>query len=202
MTPIEVSTALSTLCSLALLWVFFHVFYCDYRVDVFRQKLFALRDDLFDLALTGVVSFEDSAYGLLRSTINGYLRFGHRIRLFSVIYLGFSLERADRDGDATRDFRHRWTRAVSALPRESRSDIRLIHDRMNRIVIEQMFWTSLVAILSVVPLVLLHFADVLRRHATAGLRATWRRWTNLVDTAALENGELSGGSPALSSQGA
>src|SRR5437667_11487736 len=74
-------TALSTTLSLLALWALFHWLYRDYRVDLFRQRMFTLRDQLFDIAASGRIAFDDPAYGKLRSMINGYIRFAHRINL-------------------------------------------------------------------------------------------------------------------------
>ena len=59
-------TALSTTLSLIALWALFHWLYRDYRVDLFRQRMFALRDQLFDIAASGRIAFDDPAYGKLR----------------------------------------------------------------------------------------------------------------------------------------
>jgi|SRR5208337_1245025 len=52
------------------------------RLDIFRQKMFALRDELFDYAAAGNISFDDQAYRLLRQSINGFIRYGHRLTFF------------------------------------------------------------------------------------------------------------------------
>jgi hypothetical protein len=52
------------------------------RLDCFRQKMFSVRDELFDYAAAGNISFDDPAYVLLRRQMNGMIRFGHRLTLF------------------------------------------------------------------------------------------------------------------------
>ena len=52
------------------------------RLDIFRQKMFAVRDELFDYAAAGNISFNDPAYRLLRQSINGFIRYGHRLTFF------------------------------------------------------------------------------------------------------------------------
>ncbi len=81
------SLMLFSVASLAGLVVLYFWLYRDYRIDLFRQRLFALRDELFDLARSGAISFDDRAYGLLRSTLNGFIRFGHRLTFFPVAWL-------------------------------------------------------------------------------------------------------------------
>jgi len=53
-----------------------------FRLDCYRQKMFAVRDELFDYAADGHISFDDPAYVLLRSQMNGMIRYGHQLTLF------------------------------------------------------------------------------------------------------------------------
>lgn len=70
---------LSSVISLALGWVLLFWLYPSYNTDRFRQSMFALRDRLFDEARGGTISFEHPAYRLLRMTINGFMRYAHRM---------------------------------------------------------------------------------------------------------------------------
>lgn len=65
----------------------------QYRMDKFRQSVFRLRDELFDYAADGNVSFDHPAYRTLRDTMNGYIRFSHRISLLQVCLTKFILGR-------------------------------------------------------------------------------------------------------------
>ena len=78
--------------SLVLLWVL--VFWCwtEYKIDLYRQKLFEVRDELFDYAAGGAISFNDPAYYNLRASMNGIIRFLHRIS-FAKTILSFVVER-------------------------------------------------------------------------------------------------------------
>ena len=78
MTEIQLATALTSCLSLAGLWVLLFKLYPDYCVDRFRQDMFDLRADLFD---DGQIARGHPAYRLLRQTMNGFIRFGHRVNL-------------------------------------------------------------------------------------------------------------------------
>src|SRR5438552_13935668 len=78
-------TVVVTSLSLMGLWILFFWLYRDYRVDLFRQRMFELRDELFELGRVDEIAFHHQAYGLLRTTINGYIRFAHRISFLSVV---------------------------------------------------------------------------------------------------------------------
>ena len=74
--------------SLLGLWWIYTNKYQEYQVDLTRQYLFMLRDKLFDFAKDGNLHFESKAYGLCRKTINGMIRYCHRLNwLQLVIYL-------------------------------------------------------------------------------------------------------------------
>ena len=88
----ELATFLASLMSIVfilflLLWRF-----RAYRTDAFRQIMFQLRDELFDEARKGTINFDDDAYIMLRSAINNFIRFGHKLNLIQVILLHITLK--------------------------------------------------------------------------------------------------------------
>lgn len=60
-------------------------FRADYGIDKFRQEMFAVRDDLFDYAARGEISFNHPAYIQLRNLANGLIRFAHRMTLWRIL---------------------------------------------------------------------------------------------------------------------
>src|SRR5688572_13211177 len=79
--PFTIVAVLSGGYALLLLWYLFFWLYRDYRLDAFRQTMFALRDELWDYAAAGHVGFDHPAYLLSRQLMNGMIRFGHNINL-------------------------------------------------------------------------------------------------------------------------
>ena len=64
-------------------WVFvFCKMIPEWRLDSFRQNMFIVRDELFDYAADGHISFNHPAYLLLRSQMNGFIRYGHHLTVF------------------------------------------------------------------------------------------------------------------------
>src|SRR6266702_2818235 len=53
-----------------------------YRVDSFRQKMFCVRDELFDYAADGNIAFDNPAYISLRRQMNGFILHGHQLTVF------------------------------------------------------------------------------------------------------------------------
>jgi cbb3-type cytochrome oxidase subunit 3 len=85
MTAAELSTIVQSLLSLILLVIIVFAWWPAQRVDLFRQQMFALRDELFDFAIDGKVSFDDPAYALLRHLMNGFIRYAHNLTPFRTL---------------------------------------------------------------------------------------------------------------------
>lgn len=96
MTPFDQSVAFLHLTINALvLWFVWHVPWRSSCQERYRQKLFEVRDELFDFARSGGISFNDPAYIALRANINGLIRFSHimgvtRLAMFVIFkrYIG------------------------------------------------------------------------------------------------------------------
>src|SRR4051812_4242677 len=104
---------LTTLAIAAFLW---YVGWRRYRLDLFRQRLFALRDELFDIAATGDLRFNDYAYGGLRRLLNNTIRFGHRVNSMQLLVVGIcggdppeAIEKPYRD----------WLKSIDAIENET-----------------------------------------------------------------------------------
>jgi hypothetical protein len=99
-----------------------------FRLDCYRQKMFALRDELFDYAAAGNISFDDPAYVLLRLQMNGMIRYGHQLTLFraSVTWLSRTLFGEKQ----TFVWHDAWERALENIGNdEVRRQLRFFHHR-------------------------------------------------------------------------
>src|SRR5438876_10530845 len=79
MNPADLSIIVQSLLSLIVLVFIMFVWWPAQRMDLFRQQMFALRDELFDFALDEKIKFDDPAYTLLRHLINGFIRYAHNL---------------------------------------------------------------------------------------------------------------------------
>jgi hypothetical protein len=114
----EIATVLSSgLSLLGLAWLYFWL-YRDYRRDLLRTRLFKLRADLFDAARDGRIDFNHPAYGLLRSTLNGFLRYGHRMGAFRLVMTALFVD--PREMEELYRFRSKWQKALRSLDPEAR----------------------------------------------------------------------------------
>ncbi|MFL6274513.1 MAG: hypothetical protein ACJ74G_04815, partial [Blastocatellia bacterium] len=89
-----VTVILSTISLCGLCYLVFWGFR-EYRIDLYRQEMFELRDALFDEADSGLLNFNHTAYGLLRSAMNGYIRFGHRLNFLQMLALVVFVRKSD-----------------------------------------------------------------------------------------------------------
>jgi hypothetical protein len=92
MTPDQIATAA---LSLALFTVICAVWVMGFRpafLDSLRVELFALRDELFNLAASGCdgFSFDHPAYGKFRTSINATIRFCHLISALDIILIVYA----------------------------------------------------------------------------------------------------------------
>jgi hypothetical protein len=78
-------SALHLMISLFALWFLYFFCWREHRIDTYRQRLFAIRDELFDYAASGAIKFDDPAYTTLRDLSNGLIRFAHRMTFTRVL---------------------------------------------------------------------------------------------------------------------
>jgi hypothetical protein len=132
MNPVYYEQIMSLLGLIAL-WVFWYYLWKPLRVTALREKLFALRDDLFDLAADGVISFNDPAYTQLRLLINGMIRFAHRVSFLTMIVASIGSRNAPSNTYEA------WLKSVQRLPQESRSRLLAIHRGVFESLAKQIF---------------------------------------------------------------
>jgi len=118
----------SLLCLFLLGWVV--RLWSEYRVDAFRDDLFALRDELFDRAALGIVSFSHPAYVMLRTGINSVIRFAHRVTLFWLVEMW--IFPPDPKNKILTEYVAKWENSLADLSPEAKRTLRGIHYRLGR----------------------------------------------------------------------
>lgn len=136
--------------SLLAIWVLFFWLYRDYRVDLFRHRLFNLRYELFRLACTDKVAFDNEAYTLLRRSINGTIYFGHQFG--SLELLLFAVCTKGEDGPVKR-YQEAWQRGITTLPPSVQKELETIHRQVHMEILQQIFATSAILMFSLLTLV-------------------------------------------------
>ena len=105
-----------------------------YARDAFRQKAFAIRDELFDYAASGAIGFDAPAYWRLRSAMNFTIQYSHRMTFGEAIFpIMIARGRVPASSAFTR-----WKEAVEQEPQEVRAKL---EEFMNRFAV--LFGTQL-----------------------------------------------------------
>jgi hypothetical protein len=175
-----------SLISICGLWVLLFKFIRDLQVDRFRQALFDLRDSLFDFAADGSIAFDHPAYGKLRMTINGLIRYGHRISLLQ--YACHSLFNRSCFQHAGHVYAREWENVTADLAEPTRRELKLFRRKMNLLVIEHMvknspLLTGTVIVPMIIGALLSIFADYLLERLKSSLDATESAAYMLADEA-------------------
>lgn len=176
-------TVLSSLISIALLMVLLFWLYPDYRTDVFRQKMFRLRDDLFDEAVKGKISFNDQAYGMLRNAMNGHIRFAHQSNVWQVLLFAL-FTRNDQKVD--HPFQREFDKNTAQCSPEQREIYLKYYIKMIICFCEHLILSSVILTGMVIPLLLLWYVTRLQITKFTNLL---KRWFDKLNTMALETGK-------------
>jgi hypothetical protein len=100
----------------------------EVRLDSFRQQMFAIRDELFDFAADGHISFQHPAYALLRRQMNGFIRYGHHLTVFRML-MSVAIHKISGDPKPT-EWHAEWENALRTIESESvRRKLEQFHHR-------------------------------------------------------------------------
>ena len=144
----QLGNAISTLLAITVLAVVAFRFWPAQRIDLFRQQMFALRDELFDYAADENIGFDSAAYTLLRDLMNGFIRFAHNLTPYRVLMLLLQWKYFGKPSSST------WTQsyesAVNALgERRSTTQLNLFHSRAVKLVMAQLLLSPGVILIGV-----------------------------------------------------
>ena len=135
------------------------------RLDAFRQKMFSIRDEMFDYAADGNIPFDHPAYILLRRQMNGFIRYGHQLTVFRCLMI-VAIQKVS--GDALEGvWFSEWQKALDSISDDCvRKKLENFHHRGMVLAIKRMFFGS--------PLLwfmtMLFMVQMLLQGATKGVR--------------------------------
>jgi len=181
----EIYILWSSLLSLALLIVFLFWLYMDYRNDNFRQKMFKVRDSMFDDAANKKIDFENPSYGMLRSAINSHIRFAHKLNLFQTV-LFITLVEAEKD-NLGETFSKRFESSLEELTSSEKEIYENYFLQVNFLIVEHLVLSSpLILITIFIPLTFILIAKKHIVEIVSGLKSSLDK----IETAAIVNDEL------------
>ena len=140
MTTAELATILESTSAVAILLVLTCKLFPQQRCDLFRQEMFGLRDDLFDYAKAGKISFNHPAYRLLRQSLNGNIRYAHRLTFFRICVTTLLWNILSQKPDLR--WAHGWEIALKCLPDDVRADMQSFHSVALNLVVKRVITGS------------------------------------------------------------
>ena len=167
--------------ALGLSWLAFWL-YRDYWIERFRQEMFSLRDEFFIRAADGLIPFTHPAYGLLRSTMNGFIRFGQRISHLETIVLARLLSSRHLRRDS---FAIRWEASLVDLEPAVKQELQDYLNRMHSTILIYLLFGSAILLVTVILPVIFFFAC---RYYLALLLDFFSPSLDDIDSAAMEHG--------------
>ena len=146
------------------LWFLYFKCWREYRDDAFRQRLFTLRDDLFDYAQSGKIAFDNPSYMTLRNVMNGLIRFTHRLTFTRFIVLTLT----NRSGENPMT---RWAKEVEGLPSDVRAELeKKYREFAKAMAIHLMLWSPIGIFSTAVLMVIGLIAALFKRSASDASR--------------------------------
>lgn len=129
---VQLAAVIESAICLAVLMILLFNLWPAYRVDAFRQQLFAVRDEMFDYAASGKIAFNDPAYRLLRQLMNGFIRYAHQLTFFRVCLTVVSFWALREELDRT--WSTKWELALDNIRDEkAKADLKNFHSRTSEL---------------------------------------------------------------------
>ncbi len=128
--------------ALGCLWYLYFFLYKQCVVDYFRQNMFERRDSLFDEVADGLTSFDHPAYGTLRRTMNGYIRFAHQLDLGKILVTRLMASYNPALKEDIKEFQAQIDGATAGLPPDVRIKIEEYRKKMHLQMAKHIFFAS------------------------------------------------------------
>lgn len=157
----DVFTILINFLLLVGIWWLYFIGYRSYRLDKTRQMLFAIRDQLFEDWAARQLPFNSKAYVIMRTTLNGMIRFAHRASIIRVI-VAVTADRHFQGGAISKRYETELTDAVAELSPEVREVVQKAQMEMHSVMIDHLVKSSIILQLLLVLVTVLLITNRLR----------------------------------------
>ena len=183
MTASELSVVLPSLWTLIVLAFVIFWLWPEQRTDLFRQQMFAIRDELWDFAAAGNISFDDPAYTLLRQLTNGFIRYAHNLTPYRILMSFLHWKYA---GKPDAQWKKSWHDALDKLQNEdAKKTLQQFHARVTDLVLGQIVLSPGALTIGMLLSPILLLIIVLRIQWT-NLKSIYRDLTNAIPTSLIE----------------
>lgn len=129
------------------------LFLLKHRLERFRQRLFSVRNALFDFAADGGIPFDHPAYRITRRRINSLIRYGHNINSLHTLFMWYEFRRDPQMMSDLSEFDRQLHDACKKLPYPAQERIQKTYEQVQKILADHL---QLVILLSKIYRVL-HF---------------------------------------------
>jgi hypothetical protein len=102
-------------------WALFYMCHRAYLLDNFRQTLFEIRDDLFDLAADAEIAFDDYSYRALRDELNSLIFFADKMSFIRIAFTPMPANPYERQ--------RKWLESVTKYSPLVRRALLAMHER-------------------------------------------------------------------------
>jgi hypothetical protein len=116
-------------------------------MDLFRERVFELRFQLFSLGMTNELPFDSDTYRTLETLMCGLLRFGHRITFLTFIFSRLEQNEAKKEKDYV-DVSQQMALQISRLDANTQKKLREILAGVHLAIVLFMGFTSLLFLLT------------------------------------------------------
>lgn len=130
------------LAALSGLWLLWDVAFKRLLLDAFREEMFKLRFELFEMGIQGSVPLSSDTYVTMERLLNGLLRYGHRFTFMTYLFSRRAQEKAKQDKNFA-DFTSEIELKISRMDPAAQNKLRDILARINTAVLLYMGFTSM-----------------------------------------------------------
>ena len=149
----SLTAVLESAVSVAIILVVLLKFLPNLRVDEFRQSMFSVRDELFDVAASGAIDFSHPAYLLLRQSMNGFIRYGHQLTVFRLACNMIRWKQLHHE--RVFSWAMRWDEALKTIENDSAKQTLIeLHDRSLALVTKRLITGSMILLSALFVMVL------------------------------------------------
>ncbi|HTV96613.1 MAG TPA: hypothetical protein VME42_11425 [Steroidobacteraceae bacterium] len=134
------------LAAISALFYLFDFPYRRYRERALRDRIFAIRDELFCKAELGLIAFDAPAYVMTRRMLNGMIRFAHTVSLWRIIIMVGTefLWASDDFRSESKRYVEKHYAVVDQLSEPARSVVKAAMFEAHLAVISHVMYTSLI----------------------------------------------------------
>lgn len=157
--PLETVNVLLSVAGILSVWAVWSFGLKPSLTNSFRQRIFEIRDEMFFYAADGNIDFNHPAYGTVRTLMNGYIRFAHRIEFLPMLFL-FLLKRKQIKKESG-DFANKLNGAIQSLDSDVQKTMKNYTERTAVEAAKYVLWTSPPLMAMAIPFIIILFVVAL-----------------------------------------